>query len=100
MAQTPEGKVKAKITKRLRELGVWYYFPVNNGLGRGGIPDIVCIVSGVFVGIEVKANKNRKPTPLQVKCGKEIQEAGGQWFLVYDDETLSTVVTYIKSTHR
>lgn len=96
MAQTPEGKVKAKITKALRELGVWYFFPANNGLGRGGIPDIICIVSGWFIGVEVKAGKNRKPTPLQVKCGQEIIEAGGHWYLVYDDETTANLISHIK----
>lgn len=95
MAQTPEGKVKRKITAALKELGVWYFFPVANIYARGGIPDIIAIVNGLFVGIEVKANAKRKPTDLQIKTGEEIQQAGGYWKLVYDDESLQSLLRLI-----
>ena len=55
MAQTPEAKVKAKITKVLREEGVYYFFPATGGYGRSGVPDIVCCVGGAFLGIELEA---------------------------------------------
>lgn len=41
MATTPEGKVKAAVRKRLKALGYWHYFPVQNGLGCVGIPDVI-----------------------------------------------------------
>jgi len=100
MAQTPEGKIKRKISALLKERKVWYYMPANNGYGRHGIPDYVAIINGQFVGIEAKADKTKKPTALQVKCGQEIQEAGGAWFLVYDDDTLAALDTYIRLTRR
>jgi Holliday junction resolvase len=76
MAQTPEAKVKAKITKVLREEGVYYFFPATGGFGRSGVPDIVCCVSGMFLGIECKAGKN-KPTALQVREIEAIRRCGG-----------------------
>ena len=72
---TPEGKVKKKVVTVLKKHGVWYFFPANNGFGKAGIPDLIAIVRGQFLGIEVKADKTKKPTMLQVKCGQEIQNA-------------------------
>jgi len=96
MAQTPEGKVKKKVSALLKELGIWYYMPVSSGYGRHGIPDYICIVQGKFVGIEVKADKSKKPTALQLKTAEEITAAGGLWFLVYDDTSLLALKSYIK----
>jgi len=76
MALTPESKVKAKITKILREEGVYYFFPATHGYGRSGVPDIVCCVAGYFLAIECKAGKN-KPTALQVHEIEAIRLAGG-----------------------
>jgi hypothetical protein len=95
-AMTPEGKVKAKVVKLLKEHKLWYFFPASNGFGKAGIPDIIAIVDGVFVGIECKADRKKQPTQLQVKCGSEIRSAGGEWYLVCDDTSLLQVENYIK----
>jgi Holliday junction resolvase len=84
MALTPEGKVKAKVTKILREEGVYYFFPATHGYGRSGVPDIVCCVAGKFLGIECKAGKN-KPTALQVHEIEQIRRAGGMAVVVNED---------------
>ena len=84
MAQTPEAKVKAKITKVLREEGVYYFFPTTGGFGRSGVPDIVCCVGGAFLGIECKAGKN-KPTALQVREIEAIRRAGGVAIVANED---------------
>jgi hypothetical protein len=94
-ALTPEGKVKKRLTDMLRKHKVWYFYPGNNGFGKSGLPDIIAIVRGRFVGIEVKADKTKKPTALQWKTGREIKEAGGAWFLVYDDDTIAEVEALI-----
>jgi Holliday junction resolvase len=91
---TPEGKVKRKVVEVLKKHGVWYFFPANNGFGKSGIPDIIAIVSGEFVGIEVKSAKGR-PTELQKICGKQIEEAGGTWMVVSDDTTLEVLEAVI-----
>ncbi len=84
MAQTPEAKVKAKITQVLREEGVYYFFPATGGYGRSGVPDIVCCVGGAFLGIEVKAGKN-KPTVLQTREIEAIRRAGGTAVVANDE---------------
>lgn len=93
---TPEAKVKKKVVELLKEYKVWYFFPASNGFGKAGIPDIIAIVDGVFVGIECKADRTKKPTELQVRCGKEIRESGAEWFLVCDDASLLQVKQYIE----
>ncbi len=94
-ALTPEGKVKKKITDMLKRHKVWYFYPASNGFGKAGIPDIIAIAGGEFVGIEVKADRTKKPTALQVKCGKEIEAAGGTWMLVYDEITIQALEAVI-----
>ena len=76
MALTPEGKVKAHITKIMREEGAYYFFPATHGYGRSGVPDVVCCVNGYFLAIECKAGTN-KPTALQVREIESIRNAGG-----------------------
>jgi hypothetical protein len=95
-ALTPEGKVKAKVVKLLKEMGIWYFFPANNGFGKSGIPDIIAIVDGSFVGVEVKSATG-KPTQLQKICGREIEKAGGAWMVVSDDITLAALEAVIKN---
>ena len=95
-ALTPEGKVKQKVSRMLKQYKLWFFYPAANGMGRAGIPDVIAIVAGEFVGIEVKADKTKKPTMLQQQCGRQIIDAGAQWFLVYDDQSLAVVEQYIQ----
>jgi hypothetical protein len=95
-ALTPEGKVKKVVTDLLKKYRIWYFFPASNGMGRAGIPDIITIVGGRFVGIEVKADKTKKPTELQLRCGNEIRLAGGYWFLVYDNDSCAELEKFLQ----
>lgn len=82
--RTPEGRVKDAVVKLLKELGVYYFFPVTGGFGASGVPDIVACVRGRFVGIECKAG-GRKPTELQALAMTRIIDNGG--IAVVIDET-------------
>jgi Holliday junction resolvase len=95
-ASTPEGRVKRKVVEVLKKHDVWYFFPANNGFGKSGIPDIIAIISGHFVGVEVKSATG-KPTELQKICGKQIEKAGGTWLVVADDVTLEVLEAVIKN---
>jgi len=96
MAATPEGRIKARLDKMLKAEGVWYYCPQAGPHGVAGIPDRVAVVAGLFVGVECKADKTKKPTALQMKCMRDIEAAGGKCFLVYDNETIEEVREYIR----
>lgn len=81
MATTPEGKVKDKVKKVLKELGAYYTMPATGGYGSSGAPDFIVCLDGMFFGIECKAGKN-EPTLLQMKHLTEIRDAGGKGFVI------------------
>ncbi len=91
---TPEGKVKAAIDRLLKGYGVWYFAPVQYGLGAHGIHDRVCcipvVITQAMVGktigrmltIEAKKDKAKTATKLQQQRAKEVHEHGGISVLV------------------
>lgn len=82
MAQTPEGRVKAKIKAWLNTLPqCWFFMPVASGMGKGGVPDIIVCLGGKFLAIEVKApGCVRNTTALQDMQIAAINNAGGVSF--------------------
>ncbi len=80
---TPEGKVKHAIKKMLKEEfpQVWTFWPVSNGMGAHGIPDMVMCAGGKFIGVEVKAD-GKKVTLLQADQLQKIEASGGTVLVV------------------
>jgi len=52
----------------------------HGGLGTGS-PDLVAVVKGRFVGLEVKV-PGEKPSPNQVAWGEQLKQHGGSYFVV------------------
>ena len=89
MAMTPEGRVKEAVKKLLKEHGIWYYMPVQNGMGVTGIPDFICCNNGLMLAIETKAPGMRKNlAPNQENRIAEIRAAGGTVLVVDDPQQL------------
>jgi hypothetical protein len=80
MASTPEGKVKDKISKMLREHGVWYHMPVPGGYGKTAL-DYICCYHGLFFSIEAK-RPGAKPTDRQESIIADIKRAEGIVFTI------------------
>jgi hypothetical protein len=98
MASTPESRVKQKVVAILREHGAYYFFPVMNGYGRAGIPDIVGCYRGRFIAIECKAGKGTT-TRLQERELQSIRDTGGV-ALVVNENNLHDVERALKDiTH-
>lgn len=97
---TPEGRIKTKLDAMLKQEGVWYFSPQAGPHGKAGIPDRIAIVDGRFVGIECKADKTKTPTKLQERCGLDIMNAGGLWFLVCDQDTIEKLRGFIHDSRR
>ena len=90
---TPEGKVKAAVKRELQARGIWWYCPVQNGMGVTGIPDFVCCWDGKFLAIETKApGKLRAVTPNQVRVMDEIRLHNGHALVV---DNVSQLVEYL-----
>lgn len=87
MAMTPEGKVKKRVKDELDKMGVYHFSPMQNGMGRAGIPDIIGCFEGQFIAIECKAGKGTT-TALQERELTRIQNAGG-YALVVNEHNIS-----------
>tara|TARA_R110000851_G_scaffold145480_1_gene284985 strand:- start:752 stop:1123 length:372 start_codon:yes stop_codon:yes gene_type:complete len=108
--QTPEGRVKDAIKKKLNELAPdnFYFLPVSNGMGRHGIPDFICCIPtkitqdmvgeelGIFVGIEAKTHTG-KVSPLQDQCLVEIAGAAGSAQVVWGSDDVGRIDNYLDS---
>lgn len=95
---TPEGKVKAKIKKILKEHNIYYAMPHGAGYGDAGIPDFLCCMppDGKFMAIEAKANGGQ-PTKLQEKNLDQIDARGGIPWIV-DEINIDLFELWIKET--
>ena len=87
MALTPEAKVKNKVKEILDQMEVYHFSPMQNGMGRAGIPDIIGCLEGQFIAIECKAGKGTT-TALQERELTRIQNAGG-YALVVNEENIN-----------
>ena len=68
-----------------RDDGHFYRF---GALGR---PDIVCVVNGQYVGIEVKAPKGRQSENQKI-LQAQLEAAGGRYILAYSiDDVISAL---------
>lgn len=86
MARTPEGAVKARVTRILESHGdaIYRFMPVQSGLGAKTLDILVCAY-GRFLAIETKA-PGKKPTPLQERCAQKIMRARGVALVVDGSE--------------
>ena len=88
---TPEGKIKAKINKLIKELGDTVYkfmpLPAIEGRGAPGLDYYLC-AGGQWFAVEAKANEKELVTTRQIETMNQIRRAGGRVFVVYDDETV------------
>lgn len=93
MALTPEARVKQACKKLLKDRGIWFYMPVQNGMGNIGIPDFVCCWSGRMLAVETKApGKRANTTPNQKRVLGEISDHGGLAVVVDDVSQLQEVL--------
>lgn len=99
MATTPEGKVKAKVNRRLKpyvEAGqVHKLMPVQTGFGAVGLDYHIC-AGGQYIALETKARAGLGLTALQLSTQAAIESAGGEVLIVYDDESLDHAIRIIE----
>lgn len=97
MAQTPEGRVKAMVKKRLDGLkdDCYRFMPVQSGFGAQTLDYLNCI-RGHFVAIETKA-PGKKLTPMQNATKERIEKAGGIVLVIWDEASLDRAMFIIKT---
>jgi hypothetical protein len=72
---TPEGKVKARVKKRLKVAGAYQHWPVQTGYGAACLDCHGCY-NGIYYAIETKA-PGKHPTPRQEITMEDVRNAGG-----------------------
>ena len=84
---TPEGKVKAKISALLKthEPALWYYMPVQNGMGKA-VLDYIGFDHGRGFAIEAKA-PGEEPTDRQNTTIRDMVASGAKVFVIDGDLT-------------
>ena len=96
MPKTPEGKIQAAIIKYLKENKIWHFR--YNASVTYGMPDIIAIYNGYFVGIEVKTTTGRS-TELQQRMKDSIEKAGGYHIFATSIDDVYKLIRSIEKEH-
>lgn len=95
MSQTPEGRVKKKVSTFLKSVeGIYYFMPVPSGYGESSLDYLGCY-RGRFFAIETK-KPGGKPTERQEKIIALIKRSGGAVFVI--DGDITELTDWIKAT--
>jgi hypothetical protein len=96
---TPEGRVKEAVRKYLKANNIWFFQPMQNGMGVVGIPDFICCWQGRLLAIETKApGKLNNTSPNQKRVLAEISEHGGVALVVDNVESLQDYLSNWRET--
>lgn len=87
--KTPEGLIKDKIRKWLREQGAYVFSPTQMGYGQQTVDLLVCW-KGDFIAIEVKASPKHKPTARQEQVMADVISSGGRVIVASEVDHVST----------
>lgn len=93
MGSTPEGRIQARIQKRLTELGVYNFKVHGSAMMPAGLPDIIACVDGAFLGLEVKTPQTLdNVSEVQHYVHGKIRKSGGVVVVVCTvDEAVAAV---------
>lgn len=79
----PEKQFENEVKKYLDTLpNCWYVKIWGGGYQKSGIPDIIALINGKFIAIELKA-PNGRASELQKRNIRLINECGGYGFMLY-----------------
>ena len=91
---TPEGKVKEKVKRLLKQYGAYWHMPVQNGMGAPSLDFVGCF-KGWYYAVETKAG-NKGPTPRQEATIHQMELAGGKCFVVNEVSGLDELERWLK----
>ena len=94
--KTTEKQFENVIRKYLNEKGIYHFKFWGGNLNTGdryiktksGVPDLICNINGIFVGIEVK-NDNGKLSDIQISNINQINFTGGLGLCCYPKDYLT-----------
>ena len=80
MALTPEGKVKDRVKRLLKQYSCYQFWPVQTGYGASALDCIGCY-KGFFLSVETKA-PGKHLTPRQRLTRDDMEAAKGKVFVI------------------
>jgi hypothetical protein len=95
---TPEGRVKARIKKVLERYGVYYFMPVQSGLGASGV-DFHCVVGwrGIALAFFIEAKADRAPTKRQdLFLKRRREEQNAKTFVIDDEIEIDILISWLE----
>jgi len=86
----------------LENLGKLYFFRAGSGAikldngryfktGKPGLPDIIVLIKGMFIGLEVKTS-NGKQSKIQKEAEENIKKNNGYYFIVRSIEDVENIL--------
>lgn len=97
----PETRIQRDIQKAMVERGVFCFKVHGNEHMMAGLPDLICCVDGVYVGLEVKTPSTQGDvSPRQFRVHTQIDEAGGLAAVVWSAEQACQVVDAMRAVAR
>ena len=94
MSKTEESKLEKEVEGFMMEGRVWQLARYQAQSNQNGIPDRLYLYKGFLLGLELKASKG-KPTELQLKKLKMINDNGGIGLIVRDINILKDLLHII-----
>lgn len=93
MSQKPETAFRGKLVPKLKALPNSWWESIQQKTIQG-TPDIIGCLSGVFIGLELKATAKSPITELQLLKQDRIKAAGGYAAVVYP-ENAELILTHL-----
>lgn len=104
MPQESEHAIQTLILQYL-DIAHIFHYRQNSGMmkkgksyvkfGAKGAPDIVCVINGKYLGLEVKDSRGKTSKDQLIFCDK-LSAAGGSYALVRSVEEAKTVINLLK----
>ena len=93
-----EATFRDEVCAYLRSKKVWHFvYPANTTYG---LPDIMALHKGHFIGIELKRPDGKgRPTQLQIETKRSIEAAGGFALITDNLEDIKHVIKVIETEH-
>lgn len=96
MAILPEEMVVKDVEKYLKNENIWFFKTKGSAFGKSGLPDIIGVVNGTFVGFEIKRSEGGRPSPLQQHHRSKIIESGGACEFIPDVSVAKDMVEKVR----
>lgn len=92
-----EKTIETKIKDYLKDNNIYHFKTFGSAFQKKGQPDIITIINGYYVGLELKKPKRGRPQISQILVGSDILNSGGIYAIVDDFDTFVNIITILRN---